>query len=1567
MEDFLRGAEDVEGGSGLDEPRARGTGQWTDEEWRQWNSWWRWNDSAWDRWNRAASYWNDEQGASEAAAPDQNSGGSAAAARGQGNQQQPAGQAADPWSQGRQSEWSWTGDDSKWWGGYKGDYSDPPSWGGWSNYRLWKRSVTRWNNNTDVAVWRRAEKLLKSFDWELQSKLDHLSERQLSSESYLTDILSVLDVLAGEKEFSERRRQVKAALYEGQRRNDESLSQYSLRRESQFAGAERHMAIPSDLKGLMLEEQAGLSKQGIQNLRTLTGGSTDYAQVMRALRTLDADEEPLIRSSKGSNYFQTEVEEVEGSEDSQESDDLDLALLAIEEQQLTEGEALSFLAEWPARRRSWQENKALKADRKKDRRHFDEKESRPSKGQGKRKMSVMELKKVTRCNNCGQLGHWREDCSHPPKPRPQRENPGNQAAGRSKGNAFAYFGMSSDSASLSVFPGGDYAELTSPGTEGLSESSFLEIPAGHAIVDPGAAQDLIGRPAFDRLTSKLRDMGLKPVILTEKPACATGIGGRAEPLFSALCPLFLGGQPGIVKLTVLKQDVPHLLSIGLLEHAKSIIDTSEDRIVFKAFDVAAPMIRLGSGHRLLDVTQGSAEDFQVPEQVVKQFGLDVDAFRVADDSDEAVYTSAEGQVRLDGWKSGQVRVVPFWDVLVRVDHHANRLQTPQVETGHQVYPLRSTWALFSQGWLEVESDVFWESLARSTVVFSAEPLEHVVTIFHQVGTRLGGCWRKIVSSLSLKDVSFSSDSGVRNRSKFWDQDVSSHVAAPAGTSEELLGGSRSLDWHDQEAPVSLQEPSQPQFFGASNERDGQSMPSSREHEDGRGQPVRPLVEVHAVRPEVEIRALRSEQPARQVQEEGRGDHLRSSSPADSLCGGGPKAESPRSGGQGGSHECRVAAGVDRADRISGGRDCHGLGPVDPGAADHERELVASHVEQCASASDAVRPEDASFDLAGGSSGDLPHGHRDGESERLGFRLGSAAVSLASLLGSSNVSQIGTFGSMARSWFVSELTGRVLTCHELSNDFVLWQGDLGEGLQNLVLWQDRHVLKDLESSDLHDDREFQIPRKLKARLASALSEFKGKSVFCVSSQHFAASLGGGIDDQEALNAHQEPNKEIEEDVRSASGEDARTSRVGGEDARTSSSHEALELIGFLGHVSQPGFKPPSLQRLSRRHGSAPIMMTEVFSPPRLGPAADQAGMQTTSPGAFDLETGWDFFDARDRAHFWKVLREQCPDFVMMSPERHETQQRFGVDHSSETHTQRMSMLRFCTQVAAHQMEQNGSFCIEQPEHAPSADTQVYHLLLEQPGVVEVSYHQCSFITNHVGLMAAFRAQPCERSCLHEGSLTHLLKGLQLTAQRQQEGNFPAGAPDHTDDAQSDPESDEETASQASRLGPEANSKSLTADEKEKIRRIHLNMGHLPKHQMLTLLRAAGAKESVMKYVKDTFSCNHCMRQQGPIPRKKAAFPRTFSFNRIVGIDVFYISWQSSTHAFVNVICQGTNLQQVGRLVGYRGGTPSSREVWQLFNELWIRPFGLPEILLSDGGPEFRHEFERCLQPRAPGVM
>ena len=109
----------------------------------------------------------------------------------------------------------------------------------------------------------------------------------------------------------------------------------------------------------------------------------------------------------------------------------------------------------------------------------------------------------------------------------------------------------------------------------------------------------------------------------------------------------------------------------------------------------------------------------------------------------------------------------------------------------------------------------------------------------------------------------------------------------------------------------------------------------------------------------------------------------------------------------------------------------------------------------------------------------------------------------------------------------------------------------------------------------------------------------------------------------------------------------------------------------------------------------------------------------------------------------------------------------------------------------------------------------------------------------------------------------------------------------------------------------------------------------------------------------------MKQRKEIRRRRAAIPRTFEFNRIVGADVFYIHWGGKQQPFLNLVDHGSNWQSVALVRPSTGGvpsggTPSSSDCWHAFRNAWLRPHGAPEIMVTDGGMEFRGRFERGLE-------
>ena len=220
---------------------------------------------------------------------------------------------------------------------------------------------------------------------------------------------------------------------------------------------------------------------------------------------------------------------------------------------------------------------------------------------------------------------------------------------------------------------------------------FLTLPPGHAIIDPGAGQDLIGRPAYEQLRTKLAAVGLRPQPIDEEPSRASGIGGQATTLFMALIPTILGGAPGIVRVTVVQEDIPHLLSIGLLESAGSVIDTKANVIRFEEHGTQDKMLRLKSGHRTVDVTKWDGGLFPVPPQVREQYGLSEGAFNLPGATAPESYM--ERAAVAEGWQ--EVSGSPF---IIKVhDTPRTSLYLPSRSEATGLTGMRVSFAQFSDG------------------------------------------------------------------------------------------------------------------------------------------------------------------------------------------------------------------------------------------------------------------------------------------------------------------------------------------------------------------------------------------------------------------------------------------------------------------------------------------------------------------------------------------------------------------------------------------------------------------------------------------------------------------------------------------------------------------------------------------------------------------------------------------------------------------------------------------------------------------------------------------------------
>ena len=114
--------------------------------------------------------------------------------------------------------------------------------------------------------------------------------------------------------------------------------------------------------------------------------------------------------------------------------------------------------------------------------------------------------------------------------------------------------------------------------------------------------------------------------------------------------------------------------------------------------------------------------------------------------------------------------------------------------------------------------------------------------------------------------------------------------------------------------------------------------------------------------------------------------------------------------------------------------------------------------------------------------------------------------------------------------------------------------------------------------------------------------------------------------------------------------------------------------------------------------------------------------------------------------------------------------------------------------------------------------------------------------------------------------------------------------------------DEAASKTTRRVIKVVIKDVTDRQKYLVKQVHRHMGHLPKEAFIRSFKNSNALPEVLRYIQDEFKCEECEATSRPRVRRKIAAPRTFSFNRILSIDTFFVTLSGHPVLIQCVICQ-----------------------------------------------------------------
>eukprot|EP00971_Amphidinium_carterae_P248720 4937144-Amphidinium_carterae.2 len=135
-----------------------------------------------------------------------------------------------------------------------------------------------------------------------------------------------------------------------------------------------------------------------------------------------------------------------------------------------------------------------------------------------------------------------------------------------------------------------------------------------AVVDTGAESGCIGESAMRRLEEKLKNLGLWVKDMQGRATNTNGIGGAAEVVRRCIIPVGLGGTNGMLRLTVVKGEVPLVLPIRLMAMLGAVINLPKGKIdwTWGLPRRQSTLERLESGHVTVSIMEYGADGWHAP-------------------------------------------------------------------------------------------------------------------------------------------------------------------------------------------------------------------------------------------------------------------------------------------------------------------------------------------------------------------------------------------------------------------------------------------------------------------------------------------------------------------------------------------------------------------------------------------------------------------------------------------------------------------------------------------------------------------------------------------------------------------------------------------------------------------------------------------------------------------------------------------------------------------------------------------------------------------------------------------
>ena len=445
-----------------------------------------------------------------------------------------------------------------------------------------------------------------SFIWTLLQgraleTVEHLKDEEYQKEGGDLVILQLLDKRWPQKDRSDELGEHITEIFSMRGKEGESIRQWSARSQEAFdrCGRKTGVQFPEEVKGYIALHCSGLTEEQRAVVLARTRGDLKFDSVAQSMRSCFPEFVIPKRRSTAVGLVHDEDDE-EGSDGvsvrgpmpspgmEEETGFKDIELFLAEydmtdsiapEEVYEESEIAEVLATtWRDKRQELNRlSKARKFHQASDlRRSF--------------RVEIEELKKRTKCRNCGKTGHWAREC-------------------RSR--------KSSASASSDPKVGAGYVEffvgMFGTGNSMLDqlrrrrESSEIEIALvsspGFAVLDSGCGKTIIGRETLEDFRQIWNDYQVSfPEEVQEINHFRFGNGQSEKSCAAINMPVAFGGKTGHVHACIVNGRAPLLLSRPAMKKLRAVIDFDKDEFSMLDGSVTIPIQTNEAGQYVVNVT-----------------------------------------------------------------------------------------------------------------------------------------------------------------------------------------------------------------------------------------------------------------------------------------------------------------------------------------------------------------------------------------------------------------------------------------------------------------------------------------------------------------------------------------------------------------------------------------------------------------------------------------------------------------------------------------------------------------------------------------------------------------------------------------------------------------------------------------------------------------------------------------------------------------------------------------------------------------------------------------------------